>query len=255
MSDDVQKALRAALATYAQITQGSEAIAGSVDTVAMSIRMVESMLSQMSSELEGATKAANQAKTAADVATQRVDATASLIAQLTEVTQHIGQLVNTIDGIAWQTNMLALNATIEAGRAGDLGRGFAVVAKEIKSLARDTATATENISDQLSRIATATENAASSMDSAKSSVHSIHSSVETVNGAITQQSSVADYIRTCVGEAAGSLDEICQQLDDGSSLVTEAEEEADRLFTELDGRDQHTQVCAVESDLEPGSAR
>ncbi len=79
------------------------------------------------------------------------------VATLTEASTSIGEVIRIISGIADQTNLLALNATIEAARAGELGRGFAVVASEVKDLARETAAATQQVSDQIAGIQASSE--------------------------------------------------------------------------------------------------
>jgi methyl-accepting chemotaxis protein len=76
------------------------------------------------------------------------------IAALSQAAQKIGDVVELIRDVAAQTNLLALNATIEAARAGAAGRGFAVVASEVKSLAVQTARATEEISSQIQAVQT-----------------------------------------------------------------------------------------------------
>jgi hypothetical protein len=88
---------------------------------------------------------------------QQAEATDQRIAQLSEAGARIGDVVKLITSIAEQTNLLALNATIEAARAGDAGRGFAVVAQEVKTLAGQTAKATDEISTQIASMQLATE--------------------------------------------------------------------------------------------------
>ena len=90
-------------------------------------------------------------------AVSRADQTDERIGQLSRAAQQIGEVVKLITAIAEQTNLLALNATIEAARAGEAGRGFAVVASEVKSLASQTAKATDEISCHISGIQSATQ--------------------------------------------------------------------------------------------------
>ncbi len=206
---------QAAAAEYEQVRETAGMIASSADGVVMNVRMVDAMMGQMIAELDSTSRDSTGARSAAAAAISQVDSTADLLAHLAELTGHISQLVQAIDGIAWQTNMLALNATIEAGRAGDAGRGFAVVASEIKGLARDTATATENIGDRLSEIQAATKNAASSMAGARTSVHQIHSRIESMTGAVTQQCAVATTVRGCVNETAGAVEALRDQIEEG----------------------------------------
>jgi methyl-accepting chemotaxis protein len=93
------------------------------------------------------------------LATNEAQATNREIAGLSDSAQKIGEVVKLIRAIAEQTNLLALNATIEAARAGEAGRGFAVVASEVKSLAVQTAKATEEIANHILAVQTSTTGA------------------------------------------------------------------------------------------------
>ncbi|MGY1697449.1 MULTISPECIES: methyl-accepting chemotaxis protein [unclassified Geodermatophilus] len=101
--------------------------------------------------------AAAAAGEVADSAVTQASAMTTEVATLTESSTSIGEVIRIISGIADQTNLLALNATIEAARAGELGRGFAVVASEVKDLARETAAATQRVSDQIAGIQASSE--------------------------------------------------------------------------------------------------
>ncbi|WP_369254039.1 methyl-accepting chemotaxis protein [Geodermatophilus amargosae] len=97
-------------------------------------------------------EAADAAGQVAENAVAQASTMTAEVAALTEASTSIGEVIRIISGIADQTNLLALNATIEAARAGELGRGFAVVASEVKDLARETAAATQRVSDQIAGI-------------------------------------------------------------------------------------------------------
>jgi putative methionine-R-sulfoxide reductase with GAF domain len=102
-------------------------------------------------------EAAAAAGEVAENAVARASSMTTEVATLTEASTSIGEVIRIISGIADQTNLLALNATIEAARAGELGRGFAVVASEVKDLARETAAATQQVSDQIAGIQASSE--------------------------------------------------------------------------------------------------
>ncbi|MGY1653618.1 methyl-accepting chemotaxis protein [Geodermatophilus sp. SYSU D01119] len=110
--------------------------------------------------LESVDRLREAASAAGEVATSAVAQASTMtteVATLTEASTSIGEVIRIISGIADQTNLLALNATIEAARAGELGRGFAVVASEVKDLARETAAATQQVSDQIAGIQASSE--------------------------------------------------------------------------------------------------
>ncbi len=102
-------------------------------------------------------EAASAAGEVADSAVAQASTMTSEVAALSEASTAIGEVIRIISGIADQTNLLALNATIEAARAGEAGRGFAVVASEVKDLARETAAATQRVSDQIAGIQASSE--------------------------------------------------------------------------------------------------
>ena len=110
--------------------------------------------SQGAEAAQVARDAMNQVEESSQVLERRVEA-------LTDASQRINAILSTIEAIASQTNLLALNATIEAARAGEAGKGFAVVANEVKSLASQTAKATEEISDQISGMQQSTKDSVS----------------------------------------------------------------------------------------------
>ena len=98
------------------------------------------------------TRQAGESQRVATSAVAQAGQTNAQIAELSQSADRIGEIIKMISGVAAQTNLLALNATIEAARAGEAGRGFAVVASEVKSLASQTAKATDDISEQIAEI-------------------------------------------------------------------------------------------------------
>ena len=120
------------------------------------------------------------------------------ISSLAQAAQKIGDVIKLIRNIAGQTNLLALNATIEAARAGEAGKGFAVVASEVKSLATQTAKATEEISTQISAI--------------QSSTHGAAQAIERVRHTITEISDIAASVATSVGQQGAATQDITENV-------------------------------------------
>jgi len=128
------------------------------------------------------------------------------IAQLRDVTGSIGRVVGMIADIAAQTNLLALNATIEAARAGEAGRGFAVVASEVKSLATQTANATQVIAGQIAELTTSAEACGTHAAAIASTVEAIRLDSDAISEAVTQQSRVTETIAHDASLVADSSD-------------------------------------------------
>lgn len=162
---------------------------------------------------------------------QSVNASANIIATLGERSKEIGQIVDTISGIAGQTNLLALNAAIEAARAGEQGRGFAVVAEEVRKLAEQSQEAAKQIAMLISTIQTDTEKAVETMGK---STYEVNLGAEVVNLAgksfqeivevITQVSLQVSEISATIQQLASGNEQVVssiQQIDKMSKLVTE----------------------------------
>ncbi|MFZ0026158.1 MAG: methyl-accepting chemotaxis protein, partial [Pseudolabrys sp.] len=183
---------------------------------------------------------------AAEVASQSVaeaQTTNEHMARLADTVQHIGEVVNLIRNIAGQTNLLALNATIEAARAGEAGRGFAVVASEVKSLAVQTAKATEQIAMQIEAVQSSTSVTVDAIRRNTERMREIDGYTSAVALSLQQQDSATDEISHNVASAAhgakglvGVLDEVTKAVGEtrgAASKVLEASETVEAAATRL----------------------
>jgi methyl-accepting chemotaxis protein len=142
------------------------------------------------------------------------DATAQTEAAVSEGAQRIGDIVQLITKIAAQTNLLALNATIEAARAGAAGRGFAVVATEVKSLATQTAAATQQIESQIAEICAATDEAVQAIRSIAGTIDEVSATANNITAAVQEQQVAAREIARNVGEASRGTQEVTANIED-----------------------------------------
>lgn len=210
-----------AVAAHLRAKAAIEEATGAVETVSMNVGMVSAMVGELGTTLGDLGGRAGLSVVSAREALDEVHETVRRVGELRGMAEHIGQLVRSIDAIASHTNMLALNATIEAARAGEAGRGFAVVAKEIKSLAKATAAATEEISERLGAIGAATARVDASMSSASRGVEGLTETVVLLARSLEAQQGVSATVRALIAEAAVSVDEISGQLGASAALVDE----------------------------------
>ena len=156
---------------------------------------------------------------------ETVNFSASVVAKLGESSQEIGQIVDTISGIAAQTNLLALNAAIEAARAGEQGRGFAVVAEEVRHLAEQSQDAAKKITTLISEIQGDTAKAVSSM---QAGTREVETGVEVVNSTGVAFNSI-ETIVLHVADQMKEMSTVIEHMAQGSQEIVTAVAEIDRL--------------------------
>jgi methyl-accepting chemotaxis protein len=174
--------------------------------------------------------ARNEVEVAAGVATRAGDQASQAVKVSQALSAHveaIESILGLIRDIAGQTNLLALNATIEAARAGDAGRGFAVVAQEVKSLAAQTARATDDITLKISAIQTATKQTLDANDSIQSTVGEVQVSADRIRKAMEMQAQTVTMITAAVDETALAADSM-------SSTIAAIRADTENVASEID---------------------
>lgn len=198
ISDDASRQATAAAA-------GAEQASANVQTVASAAEELTASISEITRQVDTAAEVANAAVETA----HRTDRT---VQGLAEAGQRIGDVVLLIQQIAEQTNLLALNATIEAARAGDAGKGFAVVANEVKSLASQTAKATEQITDQVAQMQAVSNDAIGAIREIGQTIARIQETSSAIAGAVEEQGAVSREISRNVAEAATGTSEVSSSV-------------------------------------------
>ena len=153
------------------------------------------------------------------------------IAALAQAAQKIGAVIKLIRAIAGQTNLLALNATIEAARAGEAGKGFAVVAAEVKSLAVQTAKATEDISNLIMAVQSATSSAVGAIGRISTRMQEIDGCATTVSASVEEQGTATGEISQNVASAANGAKMVVSVLDEVSGAAAETRRSAEDVLT------------------------
>ena len=194
-SQDMIVAARNAAEGSNQAKTASSNAAGDVSSVAIASEELLASIEEISRQVV-------QSTTVVKKAVAESIETSSDMARLAEAARRVGDIVSLISRIAAQTNLLALNATIEAARAGEAGRGFAVVAQEVKTLATQTARATQDISGQIADIQAATENSVSAIDTIQAKIGEIEQISAIIASAVQEQGASTQEIARNVRSAA-----------------------------------------------------
>jgi methyl-accepting chemotaxis protein len=180
----------------------SNSAAQATQQVTQNLQVLSTGSAEMMSTIQSiATNAGEAAKVAGSAVTAAQTANAA-IAKLGHSGTEIGVVIKVITSIAQQTNLLALNATIEAARAGEAGKGFAVVAGEVKELAKQTASATEEISRKINAIQVDTKSAVAAIETVSGVIHEINSISATIATAVEEQSATTNEMTRNANEAA-----------------------------------------------------
>jgi methyl-accepting chemotaxis protein len=187
------------------VSSSANQATGNVQTVAAAAEELSASISEIRRQVAGAADTAKRG-------VHHAESTNTTIQGLVEATSKISDVVELITSIASQTNLLALNATIEAARAGEAGKGFAVVASEVKSLANQTAKATEEISRYISSIQTATKDSVAALREIADIIGQIDSAAATINHSVEEQSNATMEISRSVQQAAASTAEVSQTI-------------------------------------------
>ncbi len=217
------------LTRTAETTQElSSAVAGSSEEASSNMQSVASATEELSTSVEEIGKRVHESSRIAEAAVAQAQQTDERIGKLSRAAQQIGDVVKLITAIAEQTNLLALNATIEAARAGEAGRGFAVVATEVKSLAGQTAKATDEISNHISGMQDATQELVAAIKEIGATITQISTIASSISSAVEQQSTATQEIAKSVQNVAEGTQQTAasiMQVNRGATETGSASEE------------------------------
>jgi methyl-accepting chemotaxis protein len=184
------------------------AVSNAAEQVSANIATVASATTELSASIHEIASQTGEAARVAGDAVRAANEVRATIGRLAVSSDEIGEVVKTITAIAEQTNLLALNATIEAASAGEAGKGFAVVANEVKTLARQTAAATEDIAKRITAIQTESKASSASISAITAIIEKINHATQTIASAVEEQSATTAEITRTVQDAARGGSEI-----------------------------------------------
>jgi|GEM_PF-1246015 len=225
------------MTSVAEQTAGqAQSVAAAVEDVDAHVQNVAAGIHEMSASISEIARNAANAMGVAQQAVAVADGANSIVADLGSSSKQISKVLRVIVDIAQQTKLLSLNATIEAASAGDAGKGFAVVASEIKELAKETARATEDISQRVLAMQSSAERAIDSIQSISAVIHQIEATQSAIAAAVEEQTAtssgmaerIADTARR-TGEMAGSIAELDGAVAHTMNLARESRKASDGL--------------------------
>jgi methyl-accepting chemotaxis protein len=218
MTTQLQSTAQAMSSTAEQTSRQSAAVAGASEETTQNVQTVASATEELSASIGEITSQVAESTRIVGEAVAQANGTNARVRGLAEAAQKIGDVVRLINDIAGQTNLLALNATIEAARAGEAGKGFAVVASEVKTLATQTAKATDEIANQVRAIQEATASSAQAIGDITGTINRVSEIATTIASAVEEQGAATQEISRNVQQAAQGTQEVSSNI----AGVTEA---------------------------------
>ncbi|HTO64427.1 MAG TPA: Cache 3/Cache 2 fusion domain-containing protein [Bradyrhizobium sp.] len=229
-SADFERVARQLTETARLTADLSRQSAGRSETASEHVRSAASASHELSGSIAEITRRVQESNGITAEAVGQAAATDQRIAELSEAATRIGDVVKLITSIAEQTNLLALNATIEAARAGDAGRGFAVVAQEVKSLASQTAKATEEIGSHIANMQLATQESVGAIKAIGQTIERISGIANSISAAVEQQRAATENIAHSVGAAATGTAEVATNIGSAAQGASETGETSTKML-------------------------
>ncbi|HVJ35851.1 MAG TPA: HAMP domain-containing methyl-accepting chemotaxis protein [Terriglobia bacterium] len=245
---DVQS-MAQSMSRTAETTVGeAQSVSSASELAADNVNAVAAAAEQLASSVNEISRQTSRSSTIAAQAADQARTTNGQVQGLATAAQRIGDVVKLITDIANQTNLLALNATIEAARAGEAGKGFAVVASEVKSLATQTAKATDEISQQISAIQSETTVAVDAIQAIAKTIEEINQITTAVAAAVEEQGAATQEIGRNVENAASGTSEVARSIGNVRQSADETGSAAMKMLSAAEDLTRQSQGLQTEVD-------
>jgi methyl-accepting chemotaxis protein len=253
-STELEATAQAMTSTAAQTDSQASTVASAAEEASTGVQTVASAAEELTASIAEISRQVAQSAKITDKAVNDTRRTDGIVRALADAADKIGHVMGLIANIAGQTNLLALNATIEAARAGDAGKGFAVVASEVKSLATQTAQATDEIGVQVNQIQSATKEAVAAIHSIANTIEEVSAIATGIAAAVEQQGAATAEIARNVQQTAQAAQDVTANISGVSRASSETGAAAGQVLSaasELSQQAEHlsSEVHSFLSDI------
>jgi methyl-accepting chemotaxis protein len=230
-SNELETSATALSSNAEQAQELTTMVAGASEEASTNVQSVASATEELSSSINEISRQVQESARTASEAVDQARQTNDRVEELSNAAARIGNVVELISTIAGQTNLLALNATIEAARAGEAGRGFAVVASEVKTLAAQTAKATEEIGLQINSIQSATRDSVQAIAQISGTIERLSEISSAIAAAVEEQGAATQEISRNVQQAAQGTQQVSRHIVDVQRGATETGLASDQVHS------------------------